>query len=142
MCSQSFVLATMEKRKRLRATGHTSSHVDVSLPRHPPFQCRSFGDRYASSACQRRVLGQKNGFYGLDEEGYSTDATLPPSDAVYYLVALHQLSRNVIKSDEFKGPSLGIGLRFAGWQQRFADRYIGAWSGLGLVGAWEFWCTA
>lgn len=102
------------------------------------------GDRYTARAT-RRALRQKNGRRGQDEEGYSTDSTLPPSDAADYIAALQQLSRkrdkilSDVKAKEFKDPSLGIGLRFAGWRERFADSYIGAWGGLGLVGAWEFW---
>jgi GC-rich sequence DNA-binding factor len=102
------------------------------------------GDRYTARA-NRRALRQKNGQQSQDEEGYSTDATLPPSDTADYLAALQQLSRkrgkilSDVKVDEFKAPSLGIGIRFAGWRERFADSYIGAWGGLGLVGAWEFW---
>ncbi|KAH9042156.1 nineteen complex-related protein 2-domain-containing protein [Lactarius pseudohatsudake] len=80
-----------------------------------------------------------------DEEGYSTDATLPLSDATDYLAALELLSRkrddilSDVKVNEFKDPSLGIGIKFAEWRERFEDSYQGAWGGLGLVGAWEFW---
>ncbi|KAI0251981.1 nineteen complex-related protein 2-domain-containing protein [Lactifluus subvellereus] len=101
-------------------------------------------DRYTARAT-RRARRQKNGRQVQDEEGYSTDSTLPPSDAADYIAALQQLSRkrdkllSDVKAREFKDPSLGIGLRFAGWRERFADSYIGAWGGLGLVGAWEFW---
>jgi len=93
----------------------------------------------------RRALRQKNGRQGEDEEGYSTDATLPPSDATDYLAALQQLTRqrdkilSDVKAKDFKDPSLGIGARFASWRERFDDSYVGAWGGLGLVGAWEFW---
>jgi len=102
------------------------------------------GDR-RNARSARRALRQKNGRQGEDEEGYSTDATLPPSDAADYLAALRQLSRqrdeilSDVKAKEFKDPSLGIGARFASWRERFDDSYIGAWGGLGLVGAWEFW---
>ena len=101
-------------------------------------------DRYAARA-NRRGLRQKNSRQAQDEEGYSTDATLPSSDAADYLAALQQLSRkrdkilSDVKVNEFKDPGLGIGVRFGGWRERFADSYIGAWGGLGLVGAWEFW---
>ncbi|KAI9465519.1 GCFC-domain-containing protein [Lactarius psammicola] len=93
----------------------------------------------------RRVTRRKNGRLGQDEEGYSTDATLPPSDAADYLAALELLSRkrddilSDVKVKEFKDPSVGISLRFAEWRERFEDSYQGAWGGLGLVGAWEFW---
>ncbi len=102
------------------------------------------GDRRTARAA-RRALRRRNGRQGEDEEGYSTDATLPPSDATDYLSALEQLSRqrdeilSDVKAKEFKDPMLGIGARFAAWRGRFDDSYIGAWGGLALVGAWEFW---
>ena len=102
------------------------------------------GDRRTARAA-RRALRRRNGRQGEDEEGYSTDATLPPSDATDYLAALQQLSRqrdeilSDVKAKEFKDPMLGVGARFAAWRERFDDSYIGAWGGLALVGAWEFW---
>jgi GC-rich sequence DNA-binding factor len=102
------------------------------------------GDRRTARAA-RRALRRRNGRQGGDEEGYSTDATLPPSDATDYRAALQQLSRqrdeilSDVKAKEFKDPKLGIGARFAAWRERFDDSYIGAWGGLALVGAWEFW---
>jgi GC-rich sequence DNA-binding factor len=102
------------------------------------------GDRRTARAA-RRDLRRRNGRQGEDEEGYSTDATLPPSDATDYLAAHQQLSRqrdeilSDVKAKEFKDPMLGIGARFAAWRERFDDSYIGAWGGLALVGTWEFW---
>ena len=101
-------------------------------------------DRQAARAA-RRVARLKIGRRSEDEEGYSTDATLPSSDAADYLAALQQLSRqrdqilSDVKVKEFKDPRLGIGARFAAWRERFEDSYVGAWGGLALVGAWEFW---
>jgi GC-rich sequence DNA-binding factor len=102
------------------------------------------GDRRAARAA-RRALRLKKGRQSQDEEGYSTDATLPSSDAADYLAALQRLSDqrdqilSDVKANEFKDPSRGIGARFAAWRERFEDSYVGAWGGLGLVGAWEFW---
>jgi len=101
-------------------------------------------DRQRARAA-RRVTRRKNGRQGQDEEGYSTDATLPPSDAADYFAALKLLSRkrddilSDVKVKEFKDPSVGIGQKFSEWRDRFEDSYQGAWGGLGLVGAWEFW---
>jgi GC-rich sequence DNA-binding factor len=101
-------------------------------------------DRQAARVA-RRAARLKNGRRSEDEEGYSTDATLPSSDAADYLAALQQLSRqrdqilSDVKVKEFKDPSLGIGAKFATWRERFEDSYVGAWGGLALVGAWEFW---
>ena len=102
------------------------------------------GDRRAARAA-RRALRRRNGRQDEVEEGYSTDATLPPSDATDYSAALQQLSRQCdetlsdVKAKEFKDPMLGIGTKFAAWRERFDDSYVGAWGGLALVGAWEFW---
>lgn len=101
-------------------------------------------DRQRARAA-RRVARRNNGRQGQDEEGYSTDATLPLSDAADYRAALELLSRkrddilSDVKVKEFKDPSVGIGQKFAEWRERFEDSYQGAWGGLGLVGAWEFW---
>jgi GC-rich sequence DNA-binding factor len=111
----------------------------------PRFNAEATRSDRCTARANRRALRQKNSRQGQDEEGYSTDASLSPSDAADYLAALQRLSRkrdkvlSDVKVDEFKDPSLGIGLRFAGWRERFADSYIGAWGGLGLLGAWEFW---
>lgn len=102
------------------------------------------GGRRAARAA-RRALRLEKGRQTQDEEGYSTDATLPSSDAADYLAALQRLSHQCdqilsdVKVNEFKDPSRGIGARFAAWRERFEDSYVGAWGGLGLVGAWEFW---
>lgn len=111
----------------------------------PRFNAEATRDDRRTARAARRALRRRNGRQGEDEEGYSTDATLPPSDAADYLAALQQLSRqrdeilSDVKAKEFKDPMQGIGARFATWRERFDDSYIGAWGGLALVGAWEFW---
>ncbi|KAH9179210.1 GCFC-domain-containing protein [Lactarius sanguifluus] len=82
-------------------------------------------DDRQSARVARRVTRRKNGCRGQDEEGYSTDATLPLSDATDYLAALELLSR---KRDDILSDVKVNELRI-----------LGAWGGLGLVGAWEFW---
>ncbi|KAI1794968.1 GCFC-domain-containing protein [Ganoderma leucocontextum] len=73
-----------------------------------------------------------------EEQGYSTDASLPPADADDYRAAMGRLLADAkdimadVKADEFKDPSRE-------WRTKFADVYTGAWGGLGMVGAWEFW---
>lgn len=84
-----------------------------------------------------------------DEEGYSTDSSLPPPDATSYRAAIQALSKRSInilsdvRAAEFKDPSSGdgkgLGEWWSEWRIRYADSYVGAWGGLGLVGAWEFW---
>lgn len=79
------------------------------------------------------------------EEGYSTDSSLTQSDALDYQQALERIitdGRDIlsdVRSAEFKDPNCGLAKWFGEWRKRYADIYIGAWGGLGLVGAWEFW---
>lgn len=111
----------------------------------PHLNAEATRDDRRTARTARHTFRQRNGRQGEEEEGYSTDATLPPSDAADYIAALQQLSRqrdqilSDVKASEFKNPTLGIGTRFAAWRKRFDDSYVGAWGGLGLVGAWEFW---
>jgi len=79
------------------------------------------------------------------EEGYSTDSSLSPSDAMDFNTAIKKLlsDKKEILSDvraaEFKDPSRGLGKWFGEWRSRFGDTYTSAWGGLGVVAAWEFW---
>jgi GC-rich sequence DNA-binding factor len=79
------------------------------------------------------------------EEGYSTDSSLSPSDAMDYQSALERITSDGrdllsdVRAAEFRDPSLGLAKWFGEWRERFGDSYTGAWGGLGLVGAWEFW---
>jgi GC-rich sequence DNA-binding factor len=79
------------------------------------------------------------------EEGYSTDSSLTQSDALDYQQAIERITADGkdilcdVRSVEFKDPSRGLAKWFGEWRERYADSYIGAWGGLGLVGAWEFW---
>lgn len=95
---------------------------------------------------KRRLLRRAAGkAQSTEEEGYSTDSSLPPSDSAEYQAAMTKLVRNgrVIMSDvqaeEFKQPLRGLGKWFGEWRNRFGESYSGAWGGLGMVGAWEFW---
>ncbi|KAI0260998.1 hypothetical protein BC834DRAFT_897632 [Gloeopeniophorella convolvens] len=112
------------------------------IPRLNPEAAQRDRQAARTARCSRR---QRESRQRQGEEGYSTDATLPPSDGADYLAALDQLSQkrdsilSDVKEKEYKNPSLGISSRFAGWRERFGDSYTGAWGGLGLVGAWEFW---
>ncbi|TFK52235.1 GCFC-domain-containing protein [Heliocybe sulcata] len=80
-----------------------------------------------------------------EEEGYSTDSSLGPADAADYETAIGDLegkARDVladVRADDFRDPGLGLGKWFGEWRHRFGDTYTGAWGGLGMVGAWEFW---
>ncbi|KIK91590.1 hypothetical protein PAXRUDRAFT_149172 [Paxillus rubicundulus Ve08.2h10] len=79
------------------------------------------------------------------DEGYSTDSSLPPSDALDYRSALKKIATDAkylffdVRAAEFKDPDRGVTKWFGEWRERDGDSYTGAWGGLGLVGAWEFW---
>lgn len=79
------------------------------------------------------------------EEGYSTDSSLSLSDAMDYQSAMERITTDGhallsdVRAAEFKDPGLGLAKWFGEWRGRFSDSYTGAWGGLGLVGAWEFW---
>ncbi|KAH7914293.1 nineteen complex-related protein 2-domain-containing protein [Hygrophoropsis aurantiaca] len=81
----------------------------------------------------------------VSQEGYSTDSSLSPSDASDYQTALQRIADDAesilddVRAEEFKNPNLGLGKWFGEWRDRFGDSYTGAWGGLGLIGAWEFW---
>ncbi|KAJ6462024.1 nineteen complex-related protein 2-domain-containing protein [Mycena vitilis] len=88
---------------------------------------------------QRRHQTQKE----LDDnEGYSTDSSLPPSDLVSYRSAMSSLAERAeqvlsdVRAEEFRDPAKG---RWTAWRQQYADSYVGAWGGLGVVSVWEFW---
>jgi GC-rich sequence DNA-binding factor len=80
-----------------------------------------------------------------EEEGYSTDDTLPPSDAADFETAMENLlakGKDVlsdVRAKDFKNPEQGLSKWFGEWRDKFGDSYTGAWGGLGMVGGWEFW---
>ncbi|KAG6377125.1 nineteen complex-related protein 2-domain-containing protein [Boletus reticuloceps] len=93
----------------------------------------------------RRHAGKLSSDADDREEGYSTDSSLTQSDALDYQQALERITADGkdilsdVRSVEFKDPNHGLAKWFGEWRERYADSYIGAWGGLGLVGAWEFW---
>jgi GC-rich sequence DNA-binding factor len=94
---------------------------------------------------QTRALSRTGANAEGEEEGYSTDSSLPPSDAADYETAIDRISRDArdvlsdVRAEEFRKPLLGLGKWFGQWRSKFDDTYTGAWGGLGMVGAWEFW---
>ncbi|KAJ3556790.1 hypothetical protein NM688_g1824 [Phlebia brevispora] len=96
---------------------------------------------------RRRMLSRASATTsaGAEEDGYSTDSSLPPSDAADYETAVESLLEkgqdilSDVRAKEFREPGLGLGKWFGEWRERYADSYTGAWGGLGMVGAWEFW---
>jgi GC-rich sequence DNA-binding factor len=77
-----------------------------------------------------------------EEEGYSTDSSLAPSDAIAYNDALKSLiskKKDVlsdVKVKEFHKPD---NVRWSVWRDKYTDSYMGAWGGLGVISVWEFW---
>lgn len=77
-----------------------------------------------------------------EEEGYSTDSSLPPVDASDYSAAVSSLSTRKkdvlsdVRAEEFRNPT---GEKWNAWREKYGDTYRNAWGGLGVVSAWEFW---
>ncbi|KAG5646496.1 hypothetical protein DXG03_003261 [Asterophora parasitica] len=76
------------------------------------------------------------------EEGYSTDSALPQHDQSAYTTALKSLAHRTkevladVRAEEFLDPGKG---RWSVWREKYAESYMGAWGGLGVVSVWEFW---
>ncbi|KAF8073909.1 nineteen complex-related protein 2-domain-containing protein [Lyophyllum atratum] len=77
-----------------------------------------------------------------EEEGYSTDSSLPQHDQSDYISALKSLATRTkdvladVRAAEFIDPGKG---RWSVWREKYAESYVGAWGGLGVVSVWEFW---
>lgn len=113
------------------------------IPKANPAAARR--DRREARAGRRARRQQAPGRRVENDEGYSTDASLPPSDASDYQAAMATLTEKRddiladVRADEFRDPSAGLSKWFGEWREKYRDVYAGAWGGLGLVGAWEFW---
>lgn len=105
----------------------------------------SRADRTAARAARRLHRRAANQQRTVEEEGYSTDGELPPADADDYRVAMGKLVADAqaimadVKAEEFRDASAGVGKWFGEWRAKFDEVYRGAWGGLGMVSAWEFW---
>jgi GC-rich sequence DNA-binding factor len=81
----------------------------------------------------------------IEEEGYSSDGSLDSSDAqdlVFALASVAERATDVlsdVQAKDFRDPAVGVGRWFGEWRKRYEEIYVGAWGGLGAVGAWEFW---
>jgi len=79
------------------------------------------------------------------EEGFSTDSELESEVVDDYTASQHDLERRVhalledVKAEDFRYPERGLAVRFADWRKRYPEDYEGAFGGLALVQAWEFW---
>lgn len=80
-----------------------------------------------------------------DEDGFSTDSDLEDAIVDDYTAAQHDLERRThalledVRAEDFRDPQKGLAVRFADWRARYPDEYNGAFGGLALVQAWEFW---
>ncbi|KAF8517432.1 nineteen complex-related protein 2-domain-containing protein [Hysterangium stoloniferum] len=95
----------------------------------------------------RRVLRRaRNQAQKQEEDGYSTDGSLPPTDTDDFRMAIAKLEErreailSDVRADEFRDPQAGLAKWFGEWRAIYEESYVGAWGGLGLVAAWEFWC--
>jgi GC-rich sequence DNA-binding factor len=79
------------------------------------------------------------------EDGFSTDSSLSSDQGDDFQLAIRKLKEktdavlNDVRAGEFRDPSQGLGKWFREWKEKYEDIYVGAWGGVGLVGAWEFW---
>lgn len=79
------------------------------------------------------------------EDGFSTDASLASSETQDFELALEKLQEKVgnvlsdVRAEGFRDPKAGLAKWFGEWRDQYEEIYVGAWGGLGLVGAWEFW---
>ncbi|KAL1950433.1 hypothetical protein VTO73DRAFT_5557 [Trametes versicolor] len=105
----------------------------------------SRADRTAARAARRLHRRAAHQQRPAEEEGYSTDGELPLGDADDYRVAMGKLVADAqaimadVKAEEFRDASAGVGKWFGEWRAKFDEVYRGAWGGLGMVSAWEFW---
>lgn len=110
-----------------------------SLPRPSTVTLRR--ERRAARLERRRVRSERLKAQA-NEEGYSTDSSLPSSDEEAYSSAIASLASRKkevladVRAEEFRDPGKG---RWATWRERYTDSYVNAWGGLGVVGVWEFW---
>lgn len=119
-----------------------NSNVDDATPKDefgrliPPSVLRR--ERRAARLARRARRQSKT-----EEEGYSTDSSLAPAEQESYEHTSGELIERKadvladVRAAEFKDPAKSKWWRE--WREKYADSYVGAWGGLGLVGAWEFW---
>jgi GC-rich sequence DNA-binding factor len=103
----------------------------------------------ASKRNRRLARIARRGAHGqaqsAEDEGYSTDSSLSPSDAADYSTAMQKLTVDGkgiladVKADDFIDPRVGMVKWFREWRSSYDESYTRAWGGLGLVVVWEFW---
>ncbi|KAI0338869.1 hypothetical protein BDW22DRAFT_1457945 [Trametopsis cervina] len=115
------------------------------LGREVPHPLISRHERMISRSDRRLLHRVKRGKQEDEEEGFSTDSSLWKSDEADFDLAIEKLDEKRkdiladVRAKDFKDPTVGLSKWFGEWRDRFGDIYTGAWGGLGMVGAWEFW---
>lgn len=111
------------------------------IPKPSPTELRK--ERRAARAMRHEQrLRKRSTAAGDQEEGYSTDSSLPPPDEEDYRSAVSGLSSQLkdvladVRAEEFRNPT---GAKWNAWREKYGDTYRNAWGGLGVVSAWEFW---
>ena len=80
-----------------------------------------------------------------EDQGLLTDEELSGDLEADYRAAKEDLGKRVeglfsdVGAEDFRDPNVGLGRRFAVWRRDYAEDYEGAFGGLGMVSAWEFW---
>ena len=104
-------------------------------------------ERRAARSQRHARRAQLRGAVNSDTEDAadSTDASLPPSDALDFEEAIQKLRAKVralfddVKAKEFRDPKYGIAVWFGEWRTKYEESWKNAWGGMGLVQAWDFW---
>lgn len=92
-----------------------------------------------------RASDATSGSLEPEDQGYQTDAQLLSADALDYAHAIQDLASrrhalfSDVKAEDFRNPDLGLRVRFGRWREQWSEDYEGAFGGLALVQAWEFW---
>ncbi|KAL4245564.1 Intron Large complex component GCFC2-like protein [Abortiporus biennis] len=103
------------------------------------------GERRSARTARHQKHLARNTNHKQEDDGFSTDSSLPSSDQEDYQLAIQKLSEkgkeilSDVRAKDFQDPKLGLAKWFGEWREKFSDTYTGAWGGLGMVGAWEFW---
>lgn len=117
-------------------------HIPQPASEEPP---KSPRQERSASRLIRRIQRRQVGVGLAAEEGFSTDSSLSSDQEEDYQLAITKLKEKAesvlsdVRAGEFRDPSKGLGKWFGEWRDKYEDVYVGAWGGLGLVGAWEFW---
>ena len=96
----------------------------------------------------RRTKRQTRQVKQTQEEGYSTDSSLADGDADDYEDAQRELRRRTkglledVRAEDFRDPRKGLAVKFADWRSRYEEEYVGAFGGLSMVQAWEFYARS